>query len=132
MDTSLIQLCLDLVWDYLIIQFFKIIPFHRFYCHFLAKISGYYAFIEASYPRQKGDKARLISGTIKADSKTGGKCLDFHYHMYGPHVDELAVYQDYGGTKVKKWSRIGNNGNRWRHAVVSLKGTADYKVSPHR
>ncbi|ETE64957.1 MAM domain-containing glycosylphosphatidylinositol anchor protein 1, partial [Ophiophagus hannah] len=43
---------------------------------------GYYMFIEASAPRVKDDKARLISPMY---NMTARFCVSFYYHMYGKH-----------------------------------------------
>lgn len=47
--------------------------------------SGYYMFIEASAPRVKDDKARLISPMY---NMTARFCVSFYYHMYGKHIGE--------------------------------------------
>lgn len=44
---------------------------------------GYYMFIEASAPRVKDDKARLISPMY---NMTARFCVSFYYHMYGKHI----------------------------------------------
>ncbi|KAL8185642.1 UNVERIFIED_CONTAM: hypothetical protein K2H54_056546 [Gekko kuhli] len=46
---------------------------------------GYYMFIEASKPRVKGDKARLISPVYNVTAKF---CVSYYYHMYGKHIGE--------------------------------------------
>ncbi|KAJ6666821.1 hypothetical protein lerEdw1_018823 [Lerista edwardsae] len=46
---------------------------------------GYYMFIEASAPRVKDDKARLISPMY---NMTARFCVSFYYHMYGRHIGE--------------------------------------------
>jgi hypothetical protein len=40
--------------------------------------SGYYIYIEASYPQQPGDQAWLVSPVM---SPTTSSCLTFYYHM---------------------------------------------------
>ena len=76
----------------------------------------------------EGDKARLLSGTIRADTKTGGKCLDFWFHMYGPDIGDLTISQHFGGANQTLWRRTGDNGDRWRHGSVSMTGGTDYQV----
>lgn len=88
--------------------------------------TGYYVFIETSAPRKPNDTARLESATIPA---TQQKCLQFWYHMYGPHVDTLNVYtkiNNQSGAPV--WTRNGTQGNKWKHAVVSLTVSSKFKV----
>ena len=53
--------------------------------HTLGNQYGYYAFIETSSPRVKGDYAYLISETLSRDDR----CLSFWYHMYGDHIGRL-------------------------------------------
>lgn len=49
--------------------------------HTLGLPSGSFAFLEASYPADKGDRARLASPVL---NNTGLGCeLRFFYHMYG-------------------------------------------------
>jgi len=54
------------------------------------KSLGYYLYAEASYPRQAGDKARLVSGTLTTNIYTD--CyVRFYYHMTGRHIGKLSV-----------------------------------------
>lgn len=88
--------------------------------------AGYYIYIETSSPRQPNDTARIESATVPA---TQQKCLQFWYHMYGPHVDRLNVYtktnQQLG---IPVWTRSGTQGNKWKHATVSLTVSSKFKV----
>ncbi|CAF4812080.1 unnamed protein product, partial [Rotaria socialis] len=52
--------------------------------------SGYYAYIETSFPRLPGERARLISA-LQFPSSTP-RCLTFWYHMYGPDIGALNVF----------------------------------------
>ena len=94
--------------------------------HTTGGAAGYYVYIETSHPRKPNDTARIESATVPA---TQQKCLQFWYHMYGPHVDRLNVY-----TKVNQqlglpvWTRGGTQGNKWRHATVSLTVSSKFKV----
>lgn len=51
---------------------------------------GFYAFIEASLPRQPNDRAILESTVLQATS-TLGSCFSFWYHMYG-NIGKLNIY----------------------------------------
>jgi hypothetical protein len=51
---------------------------------------GYYAFIEASAPRQLNDRA-ILESTILMPPSTIGSCFSFWYHMYG-NIGGLNVY----------------------------------------
>ena len=88
--------------------------------------TGYYVYIETSSPRKANDTARLESAVIPS---TQQKCLQFWYHMYGPHVDTLNVY-----TKINSqlgspvWTKSGTQRNKWRHATVSLTVSSKFQV----
>ena len=58
---------------------------------------GYYIYIETSSPRILGDKARIMSGPIAANSEY---CLEFWYHMFGPDIDALNIYLSSAGTST--------------------------------
>ncbi len=47
-------------------------------------------YVETSWPRQPGDRARLITPVIKSESK--GCRLRFYYHMSGDDIGSLLVY----------------------------------------
>ena len=68
-----------------------------YYCLSVHTGAGYYAYIETSSPRVLGDKARLKSGPIAANSQY---CLEFWYHMFGPDIDTFSVYLSAGGTST--------------------------------
>ena len=59
---------------------------------------GHYLYIEASAPRQSGDKARLVSADY---SPIGSQCLEFWYNMYGRDTGTLNVY-------LKKGTNLGS------------------------
>lgn len=77
-------------------------------------------FIESSSPRIPGDSAQLYSPTINGASPI---CVQFWYHMYGPHINALNVYLAKGtvlGTAV--WTRSGDQGNNWIQGTVQIPG----------
>lgn len=51
---------------------------------------GFYAYIEASSPRQVGDRA-IVESTILMPTSSIGSCFSFWYHMYG-EIGALNVY----------------------------------------
>ncbi|XP_046856293.1 enteropeptidase-like isoform X2 [Xenia sp. Carnegie-2017] len=86
-------------------------------------IYGKYFFLEASSPRQQGDKAWLVSQSFSYSRK----CLTFYYHMYGNHIGSLNVYrQTYGLFQNSVWSKSGNHGNSWFKAQVDVTGVFYY------
>lgn len=92
-----------------------------------AYFEGYYMYIETSYPRKKGDKARFISPTY-APVK-GGQCFQFWYHMYGQDIGSLNVYIKTGGNLSNPlWTRSGNRGNVWKVTQVSITASSSFNV----
>ncbi len=87
--------------------------------------SGWYIFIETSYPRVPNDTARIMSSNIPS---TNGKCLQFWYHMYGDHVDNLTVYMKTGSMMTPLWKKSGTQGNRWRHGVLNIVSRSRFQV----
>ena len=91
--------------------------------------NGTYAYIEASFPRQLNDTARLISATIPRDARPG-KCLAFWYHMYGPDINTLNVYTKTGGSlRSVIWKKTGNQGDKWKYGQVFIRSLFDFQVS---
>ena len=84
---------------------------------------GFYAYIEASFPRKENDTARLLSPVL-----TLSQCLNFWYHMYGQHVNRLNVYTKTAKKMNLAWSKYGSHGNQWRAAHVFLNSTDPYQV----
>ena len=91
---------------------------------------GRYMYIEASSPRRPGQAARLFSPLVTA-SGSSTKCLEFWYHMYGPHVGSLSVYTNTttGILSTAIWSKNATQGNLWKSAVVEVQMNQSYMVS---
>ncbi|PFX28263.1 Transmembrane protease serine 5 [Stylophora pistillata] len=75
--------------------------------------SGYYMYIETSYPRVMGDKAKL---DLSLCGNGDVACITFYYHMYGSSMGTLNVFS--GNTVV--FSASGNKGNHWKKAERSI------------
>ena len=88
--------------------------------------AGWYLYIETSYPRVPNDTARLVSARVPS---TNGKCLQFWYHMYGDHVDNLTVYMKTGSRMTPLWQKQGTQGDRWRHGLVNIVSSQMFQVS---
>ena len=90
---------------------------------------GRYMYIEASYPRRPGQAARLFSPLVTV-SGSSTKCLEFWYHMYGPHVGSLSVYTNTttGILSTAIWSKNATQGNLWKSAVVEVQMNQSYMV----
>ena len=86
-------------------------------------------FIETSFPRKRGDRARLES-EVFAPTPSNGRCMSFWYHMKGGHIGTLNVYMRvYGQSETKLWSLSLDRGDKWNSAVVPiLSGNRYYQV----
>ena len=51
-------------------------------------ITGYYTYIESSYPRKVGDQAILLSQVFSPGTTY---CMSFWYHMYGKGIGKSAM-----------------------------------------
>ncbi|XP_066292880.1 MAM and LDL-receptor class A domain-containing protein 1-like, partial [Branchiostoma lanceolatum] len=94
--------------------------------HTPGSLIGSYMYIEASN-RQPGDVARLMGPSLSNDAK----CLEFWYHMYGDHTEELRVYQSSTGSSqlgTPKWSLAGDQGDAWHNATVGLVAGSNFYV----
>ncbi|XP_071956932.1 MAM and LDL-receptor class A domain-containing protein 1-like [Antedon mediterranea] len=81
--------------------------------------TGYYIYVEASSPRVAGDRARIM--TPKQNPTTAiTMCVQFWYHMYGPHVDRLNVYLRSGSNDQLVFTKFGTQGNVWHKAEKSI------------
>lgn len=95
---------------------------------FPCNVLGFYMYTEASSPRSRGDKARLISQTNPA---TTGSCLEFYYHMFGTDIGTLNVYARVGSSLPSRplWSENGNQGNVWKVARKTITTTQPFEVN---
>ena len=88
--------------------------------------AGHYIYLESS-DGLTGDEATLTSPMQQMKSPT--TCLDFYFHMYGPHIDKLEIFLLYPPFHVKPiWRRESNQGNKWHHAQVTIEGVSQYQI----
>ena len=88
-------------------------------------LTGYYIYIETDAPRIAGDRARLIA---PKQNPTGGRCVTFWYHMYGPHVDRLNVYLRQTLDKLI-FTKYGTQGNQWMKGELEIQTNDPWSVS---
>jgi hypothetical protein len=85
-------------------------------------------YLETSFPQKENDKARLISPEYTVAS--GGSCLQFFYHMWGPTIGTLNVYLKEGdvihGSPL--WALKDDQGDLWRPARATIKATGKFQV----
>ena len=79
-------------------------------------------YIEASYPRVKGDNAILERPLLTFG---GNMCFKFFYHMYGLTIGSLRVKI---GTQTV-FTAIGEKGNKWIEAAVNVRFSGKYQVT---
>ena len=86
-------------------------------------------YIETSAPRRPNDTARLISPNVPGNGTVLTHCLQFYYHMYGPHVNTLSVYtRSSGRYDAPLWMRNGTQGPNWRYGEVQIKTGNSFQV----
>ncbi|NWW49163.1 MALR1 protein, partial [Pedionomus torquatus] len=96
--------------------------------HTLQEPFGHYIFIKSSFLQLPGQKARISSPFLSRRNKDCKVCegIFFYYHMHGPHVGSLVVYQR---TAVKHekilFNLTGNQGNFWQQKALILAGDGD-------
>eukprot|EP00057_Strongylocentrotus_purpuratus_P007164 XP_011661638.1 PREDICTED: MAM and LDL-receptor class A domain-containing protein 1-like [Strongylocentrotus purpuratus] len=92
--------------------------------------SGFYVYIESSSPRLPGEKARLVS-TLQNATTSGGRCLEFYYHMYGATMGALNVnVLDESGSETTIFTKgLRDYGNRWLLSSINIdSGGSNFKV----
>ncbi|XP_022098207.1 MAM and LDL-receptor class A domain-containing protein 1-like isoform X2 [Acanthaster planci] len=90
---------------------------------------GFYMYIEASAPRNSGDKARIDGA--KAIAPATGACVRFWYHMYGGDMGSLTVYTGdcRGGLGPSRWSRKGDSGSLWRETSIDIDPNTEFSIT---
>ncbi|GFO38073.1 MAM and LDL-receptor class a domain-containing protein 1 [Plakobranchus ocellatus] len=88
---------------------------------------GQYLYIETSYPRTEGDRARIETPFIGGSGK---HCLSFFSHMYGSTIGCLKVKQYSRDTNLETvlWEASGNQGNSWYQQRVTYESPSVYKI----
>jgi len=93
--------------------------------HTLQSASGFYIYTEATGKKYK-DKARIVS---PMESSTKGSCLKFWYHMYGANMGTLSIFlKTSRGFGRPLWREVGNQGNAWRVASVTITSSQNFQV----
>ena len=84
-------------------------------------------FTEASSPRVKDEKARLLS-VVVPPTDPGGNCFELWYHMWGSTMGTLNVYQN-DGTETLIWRNAVGKDDRWYVARKTIKNiNVNYQV----
>jgi len=94
-----------------------------------AQQGEYYIFIEASSPREYGDKAMLIL-PFQVESSTHVMCITFYYHMRGFHTGTLQVVHIHAdGHPNILWQMSGPQGDDWQMGTTTLNMSQGDKVA---
>ena len=90
---------------------------------------GSYIYMEASSPATMGQKAVLISKTMKKPP-SGRKCLTFWYHMYGAGMGTLKVILKDVVTMTETVLRTlsGDKGDKWNKYEFDVNMSNDFQV----
>ncbi|MEW8546497.1 MAG: hypothetical protein AB2693_23525, partial [Candidatus Thiodiazotropha sp.] len=90
--------------------------------HTLNSALGHYLYIETSRPRTPGQKARLLSPFMVANSTSPYCTMRFYYEMNGRDVASLVVYYrtQVDGILTRLWGRQGPVGDYFERAEVSV------------
>ena len=78
-----------------------------------------------SYPRQRTTLSALesiyLAGTVN--------CLSFHYNMSGENAGRLNIFTvDQENAISLRWRLVGDQGNQWKFAQVTLNAVHGFKV----
>ncbi|XP_053571676.1 MAM and LDL-receptor class A domain-containing protein 1 [Bombina bombina] len=86
--------------------------------HTLKNPSGYYIFIESSFPRLPMQVAKISGPMI---SKWSKNCkLMFYFHMFGETIGSLTVYQVTRSNEIVLLNLTGDQGNYWQRMELTL------------
>ena len=87
---------------------------------------GVYAYTEASDPRKRNERARLISPVVRANRV----CVDFWYHMYGRNMGWLLVFYRNPVSKRERrlWYKSKNQNNEWHNERLAISSYFSYQV----
>ncbi|ROT72905.1 putative MAM domain-containing protein 2-like [Penaeus vannamei] len=91
---------------------------------------GGYAFIDSSYPRRPGDKARLMSQEFQGTNPDSPLCMRFWTHMFGNGIGSLRVIIFDVNTDEDKviWQISGEAGNAWYQGQVPIASPSPFKI----
>lgn len=86
---------------------------------------GYFAFIEASLPRKKGEKARLYSPYLQVEKG----CFSFWYHMRGEgDMGRLRVLLSTSSQDELIFEKNGHQGTYWLQAKINIVKKSRYRL----
>lgn len=94
--------------------------------------AGGYAYIDSSFPRRPGDKAKLVSTSFPAPSADAPMCMHFWFHMFGSGIGTLKLlmrhFRSLDAPFREIWSLNGNAGNTWFIAQITISSLDDFQL----
>ncbi|XP_071871050.1 MAM and LDL-receptor class A domain-containing protein 1 [Bombus fervidus] len=94
--------------------------------------AGGYAYIDSSFPRRPGDRARLVSTSFPAPSADTPMCMHFWFHMFGSGIGSLKLFirhfRSLDAALREIWSLNGNAGNTWFVAQITISSLDDFQL----
>ena len=93
---------------------YKLLPSIHLYL-----FKGYYMYMEASSPHQRGDEAKLYSPPLKF---FGIMCLEFYYYISGATTGSLTVTIN----ETVVFSASGDKGDIWHKASINISSTVGF------
>ncbi len=94
---------------------------------------GHYMYIEASYPRVKGDYAHIASELFKVNPQFNW-CVSFWYHMNGLSTASLILETRYSPSWSRyyyyrrHWRQTGDHKDEWHWQQVTVSQSYDFQV----
>ena len=82
--------------------------------------------LASGHDRKYGDKA-IIYRSQNYSSETG-RCLEFWYYMSGGNPGSLNIYVSTGKSRLKVWSRSGNQGDSWSLAKATVRKSGTFNL----
>ena len=87
---------------------------------------GHFMYIESSWPRQWGEKARFESEVLPS---TSGQCMQFWFNMNGAHINKLSILlKVLEQSESRVWSYDGNRGVNWIQGQIPIKSAKPFMV----
>ena len=97
---------------------------------YLACLTGFYMYIETSFPRTAGDVANLISPLYPVPPTQNCR-VSFWYHMFGSTIASLTVYAVQPlQPDILLFNQTGAVGNFWQQGFLNVSQvvTGNYQV----
>ncbi|XP_037078622.1 MAM and LDL-receptor class A domain-containing protein 1-like [Pollicipes pollicipes] len=95
----------------------------------LGGTAGGYAFANSAFPRQPGDRSRLLSPKLPATGADGPLCFRFWTYMFGSGVGTLRVLRLEGDEETELWRLSGSAGKQWYQGQVPVAADRSFTLA---